>query len=121
MLFLTLAVLLINAGMAVWGFFNKLEKHWGLLTSFIGAIAVLFYSLAGIARTIKSVKNAFPNENFVWVNVWNLIIFSVLLLCDYSVALAVDLLTDENGALRDKKIEETFWRLVIVYATFNTA
>ena len=80
-----------------------MEKHWGMLTSFIGAIAVLFYSLAVIARTIKSVKNAFPNENFVWVNVWNLIIFSILLLCDYSMALAIDLLTDKEGALKNKE------------------
>ena len=116
-----MTVLLVNVGMAVWGCFNRLEKHWGLLASFIGAIAVLFYSLAAIARTIKSVKNAFPNENFVWVNVWNLIIFSILLLCDYSVALAVDLLTDENGALINKEKEETFSKLVLVYATFNNA
>ena len=73
-----------------------------MLTSFIGAIAVLFYSLAVIARTIRSVKNAFPNENFVWVNVWNLIIFSILLLCDYSMALAIDILTDQEGALKNK-------------------
>ena len=68
-----------------------------MLLSFIGAISVLFYSLASIARTIKSVRNAFPNENFVWVNVWNLIIFAVLLLGDYSMGLVLDVKSDNDG------------------------
>ena len=72
-----------------------------MLISFIGAIAVLFYSLAHIARTIRSVQNAFPNESFVWVNVWNLIIFTVLLLCDYSMVLVLDVSKNENGDLKD--------------------
>ena len=108
--------------MSVWGFFNKLEKHWGMLLSFIGAISVLFYSLASIARTIKSVRNAFPNENFVWMNVWNLIIFAVLLLCDYSMILVLDVTSNDDDIYsgHDEAGKRKFDRIVIAYAVFNS-
>ena len=48
-------VLIINIGMAIWGFWSTSMKNWGMLASFICAIAVLFYALGLIARTIKSV------------------------------------------------------------------
>ena len=73
--------------MIVVGCFVKEVAHWGLLVSIIGSIGVLFNSLARISRTIRTVQIAFPNEGFVWVNVWNLVAFAVLLLLTYSMSL----------------------------------
>ena len=83
----TAVVFAIIFVMIVVGCFVKEVAHWGLLVSIIGSIGVLFNSLARISRTIKTVQNAFPNEGFVWVNVWNLVAFALLLLVTYSMSL----------------------------------
>ena len=78
---------LVNISLMIWGFYDGTIKDWGMLASIVGSIVVLFYSLGSISVTINSVKNAFPNEGFVWINVWNLIIQSVLMFINFTLRL----------------------------------
>ena len=96
MLILIAFVLAVNLLLCIMGIFHTHLMHWGMLFSFIGSIIMLFNSLARISKTIKSVKNAFPNEKFVWINVWNLILFAILLVICYSTTLIEDNYEDEN-------------------------
>ena len=81
-------VLAVNVALTVWGCFSTNVKNFGFWASMAAAMTVLFWALAAIANTIKSVQNAFPNEKFVWTNVWNLIIFCILSLIAYVLAIA---------------------------------
>ena len=115
----TAVVLSINVLMCIVGFYVPVEGHWGMLVSFIGSICVLFNSLARISRTIRRVQNAFPNEGFVWVNVWNLIIFALLLLVTYTVSLVQDIYGmggTENMTEDEKKV---YLRVDIAYTMFD--
>ena len=87
---MTALVLTINVATCITAFKIELVNHWGMLVSFIGSVCVLFYALVKIAKTIKSVKEAFPNERFVWINVVNLICFVILLICTYCSDLLAD-------------------------------
>ena len=97
----TAVVIGINLVMIVVGFFNTTYGHWELLVSFIGAICVLFYSLANISKTIRKVRNAFPNERFAWVFFWNLLIFAILLLVTYTISLVreIDDMEDKKDSM----------------------
>ena len=75
-----------------------------LLVSFIGAICVLFYSLANISKTIRKVRNAFPNERFAWVFFWNLITFAILLLVTYTISLVREI--DDMEEKKDSMTQE---------------
>ena len=96
MLILIASVLAVNLALCIMGIFHTHLMHWGMLFSFIGSIFMLFNSLARISKTIKSVKDAFPNEKFVWINVWNLILFAILLVITYSTTLIEDNYEDEK-------------------------
>ena len=96
MLILIALVLALNFSLCIVGYFSTYLMHWGMLFSFIGSICMLFNSLARISKTIKSVKDAFPNEKFVWINVWNLVLFAILLVITYSTTLIEDYFKDEN-------------------------
>ena len=80
-------VLAINLSLTVWGCFDTNVKNFGFWASMAAAVTVLFWALAHIANTIKSVQNAFPNEKFVWTNVWNLIFFCILSFIGYVLSI----------------------------------
>ena len=52
---MTALILTINVAACITAFKIEQVKHWGMLASFIGSVCVLFYALAKIARTIKSI------------------------------------------------------------------
>ena len=91
----TALILTINVAACITAFKIEQVKYWGMLISFIGSVCVLFYALAKIAKTIKSVKDAFPNERFVWINVVNLICFVILLIFTYCSYLFADGIQDD--------------------------
>ena len=45
----------------------------------------------------------------------------MLLLCDFSLRLALAIFTDSNGASLEEDDQETFWRLSIALYVFSTA
>ena len=96
MFILTALILAVNLSLCIMGIFHTHLMHWGMLFSFIGSICILFNSLARIKKTIKSVKDAFPNEKFVWINFWNLILFAILLIITYATTLIEDNYEDEK-------------------------
>ena len=119
MLIMIVLVLALNLVMCITAFFIPSVMHWGMLLSFIGSICMLFNSLTRISKTIKSVKDAFPNEKFVWINVWNLIFFAILLVITYSTALLRDYIEgqkDEEQMTDDEKLN--YLTLVLVHETF---
>ena len=105
--------------MCIVGFYVPVEGHWGMLVSFIGSICVLFNSLARISRTIRRVQNAFPNEGFVWVNVWNLIIFALLLLVTYTVSLVQDIYGMGGTDSMTEEEKKVYLRVDIAYTMFD--
>ena len=104
--------------MTVWSFSNTYVKDFGFLSSLIGSIIVLFISLAKIAKTIKSVQNAFPNENFVWINWWNLIIFTLLNLILFVMKMLQEVMTNSDDNVIDSDYEKTYWRMELSSLVF---
>ena len=119
LLIYSIVIVLANLGLTVLSCKYTYVKNFGFLGSFIGAILVLFISLGKIATTIKSVQNAFPNERFVWTNVWNLIIFTLLNLILFVLNTWSELLMSKSGV--DPNYEETYWRLSLTSLVFFVA
>ena len=85
-----IVVTLVNISLTIWGYWSTESNKWGFFFSLSGSLLVLIFSLQLLTRTIRAEENAFPNENFVRVNVWNLIIFLALLI----ITLLIDILVN---------------------------
>ena len=99
---MTIIIVLINIGLTLLSIkYPYYVKNFSFIASLAFAILVLLESMRRITRIIKSVKNAFPNETFVWVNVWNSIIFITLNLILFLNFMWQDYLTDEDHKVID--------------------
>ena len=106
-------VTLANISLTIWGYWSTESNKWGFFFSLTGSLLVLIFSLNLLTRTIRAEENAFPNENFVRVNVWNLIIFLALLIFTLLMDIFVNQYEKAKGGMPEMTYEEsiTFLRL----------